>query len=223
MAKKNVRDTADASVILNSFRKSDNMGASIAEQIKWIGTTGKKMDAVIHATAVGCILMSMPLDENGFLNADPAIKLMNAMPKGSRAKALAAWFEAFSNIRVKLDGKTATWTGGLLKPTDKLYKAADPTTAFAKPFWSVDEKATDPKAFLLGEQLARLIKMASDPKNMADMTDDEKAFLVDLTKLAAAAPKRGAGTDAPVAPVEASADQSPALANAGDDSLETQG
>lgn len=222
MATKNVRDTADASVILNSFRKSDNMGASIADQIKWIAATGKKLDAVIHATAVGCILMSMPLDENGFLNADPAIKLMNAMPKGSRAKALAAWFEAFSNIRVKLDPKSGEWVGGLLKPTDKLYAVAKPEDAFAKPFWSVEEKNTDPKAFLLGEQLARLIKMASDPKNLADMTDDEKAFLNDLSKLAATAPKRSA-VPAPVAPVEASADQSAALANAGADALETVG
>lgn len=215
MATKNVRDTADASVILNSFRKSDNMGASIAEQIKWIGSTGKKLDAVIHATAVGCIYMSMPLDENGFLNADPAIKLMNAMPKGSRAKALAAWFEAFSNIRVKMDPKSASWVGGLLKPTDKLYVEAKPVDAFAKPFWSVEEKNTDPKAFLLGEQLARLIKMASKPENLEGMTDDEKAFLNDLGKLAATAPKRNSDTakPAPVAPVE------PAAA----DALETVG
>lgn len=218
MATKNVRDTADASVILNSFRKSDNMGASLAEQIKWIAATGKKMDAVIHATAVGCIYMSMPLDENGFLNADPAINLMRAMPKGSRAKALAAWFEAFSNIRVKLN-KDGQWVGGLLRPTDKLYADANPVDAFAKPFYSVEEKATDPKAFILGEQLARLIKLASKPESLADMTADERTFLDELAKLGAKAPKR----TPVIPPVAADVDQSAALANAGADTLETVG
>jgi len=185
---KNVRDTADASAILNSFRKSNDMGAAISEQIKWIKATGKKLDAVIHATAVGAIYMSMPLDEHGYLNATPAINLMNAMPKGSRAKALAAWFEAFSNIRVKV-GKDGVWEGGLLKPEQKGYEQAKPEDAFAKPFWSVEEAKVDPKAFILGEQLARLIKMASKPENMQDMSEEERTFLAELQAVAVKAPK----------------------------------
>ena len=185
---KNVRDSADASAILNSFRKSNDMGAAISEQIKWIKATGKKLDAVIHATAVGAIYMSLPLDEHGYLNATPAINLMNAMPKGSRAKALAAWFEAFSNIRVKV-GKDGVWEGGLLKPEQKGYEQAKPEDAFAKPFWSVEEAKVDPKAFILGEQLARLIKMASKPENMQDMSEEERTFLAELQAVAVKAPK----------------------------------
>lgn len=197
---KNVRETGDASVILNSFRKSNNMSGAISDQIKWIKSTGAKLDAVIHASAVGCIYMSMPLDEGGFLNADMAARLLNSMPKGSRVKALAAWFEAFSNVFPKRD-KNGEWACGLIKPTDKRYKAADPTTAFAKPFYSVEEKNTDPKAFILGEQLARLIKLASKPETMADMSEDERAFLAELTAVAAKAPKKPAApvTDAPKA------------------------
>jgi len=185
---KNVRDTADASVILNSFRKSNDMGRAINEQTKWIKATGSKLDAVIHAVAVGSIYMSMPLDEHGYLNFTPALNLMNSMPKGSRAKALAAWFEAYSNIRVKM-GKDGVWTGGLLKPEQKGYEPAKPEDAFAKPFWSVEEAKVDPKAFLLGEQLARLIKMASKPENMAGMSDAERDFLKELQAVAIKAPK----------------------------------
>ncbi len=55
------------------------------------------------------------------------------------------------------------------------------------------------------------------------MSEADKAFLADLSKLAATAPKRGDTPVTPVEPVEASADQSAALANAGADALETVG
>lgn len=181
MTNKVFNRATDARTVLNSFYAGSSIdGKALATGIKAIAATGKKLDVQMHATAVACLVSSMPMADGGHLNATPAAQLLNAMPKGSRAKALAAWFEAFSNIVLKKD-KEGAWVAKLTPPTQKNYKALtdkDVQAALDKPFWSVDEKDTDPKAFLLGPAIAKLLKMAE--QHLAEMSDADKAALADL-------------------------------------------
>lgn len=147
-----------------------------------IGTAGKKLDNLIHGTAVACIYLSMPHKEGGHNCANRALKLIKAMPKGSRSKTLIAWFHAYSNIRIVTDAKTKELTAGVLPPTSKQYKAADPIAAMDKPFWSVDEVAPTPADFTtdaFAKRVAALIKAAKadnaklDAKGIAALADLE--------------------------------------------------
>ena len=176
----NIRDKADATVILNDMRR-DNLVGKADAHIKWIGTTGAKMDATIHAVAVACIYASMPVGEGGYLNGDVAVRLMNNMPKGSRAVTLKDWFEAFSNIRLRQE-KTGKWSVKLVPPTHADYKEADPVSAFQKPFWSVDENTAGPKAFDLHALLAAVLKKANG-KNV-NLSEAELVAVKGITAIA---------------------------------------
>ncbi len=160
--------------------------SAVDKNIGWIASTGKKMDCMIHATAVVCIYLSMPHKDGGHNCANRALKLVNAMPKGSRVKALVAWFHAYSNIRLRWDKKAGAYTAGVLKPSAKDYKPADPQTAMSKPFWSVEEKDVDPSEFTtdtLAKRVAALLKAASaanaklDAKGKAALADLQAAAL----------------------------------------------
>lgn len=164
---------SDTSAVLAGLRADHS---SFAARVSWLKTTGAKVDAVTHALAIYCIYQSMPADPTvtgvGNLNISPVMDLMNAMPKSARAKALAAWFNAFSNVRVtEAKGK---WSVKLVKPgTDDFKADIDIAKATANPFWIVPEKATAPEEFsLVGQASAFLARMA---KKVDKMTADEKA------------------------------------------------
>lgn len=184
---------ASASSVLTSLMDGNAVsGRAVASATKSIGTIGGKLDNMIHGTAVACIYLSMSVAEGGPASgAKPAADLLNAMPKGSRAKALAAWFEAFSNIRPKFDKQAKAWTANVLPATAKTYALPRPTEAMDKPFWTVEERDTDPKAFDFGGALMRLIKKAQD--NLAALTDAERAALADLTGMVEKRPLAKAG------------------------------
>lgn len=169
----------DASAVLTSLHAGGNAidSGAVASAIKWIASTGKKLDDRIHATAVACIHLSMPQDVGGHLNADSARQLLNAMPRGSRAKALAAWFEAFSNIRLTYDKKAGEWKVKLLKPQDAGYADADPKAAFDKPFWSVDEQDVDAAAFSIGALLKTLLTKADKAATAGTLSPDDMAVV----------------------------------------------
>lgn len=133
--------------------------AKLDTRISWVSGVKSKFDAIIHAAAVGAIAASKPHDQGGHDCPLRAERLLNAMPRGSRAKTLADWFEAFSNLRPKMDKSKGVWTVKNLPKTSKLYvPTIDVEAAFAKPFYSVDEKTNGAAAFDIGAIIGQLIK-----------------------------------------------------------------
>jgi len=129
-----------------------------------IARRGYKLDVDIHAVAVACLEFAMPaeLAEEGAKNAEPARQLLASMPKGSRAKTLADWFEAHSNVRLKM-GKDGKWSAGIAKgqmahEDDKLRELA--TAGKNKPFFDVAEKTNGAQAFDLTSMLANFFSKA---------------------------------------------------------------
>jgi hypothetical protein len=177
-------DRSVAGAVLTSLHEGNAVcSRKVDAEIKWIGGTGKKMDGSIHATAVACIYLSMPHLDGGHNCAIRAERLVNAMPKGSRVKALVAWFTRFSNIRL-IRQEDGSYKGAVLKPTAKDYKDADPQTALTKPFYSVEEKDVDPAAFddqAFAKAVAALIKRAKSDN--AALGAEGLAALADLEVL----------------------------------------
>lgn len=151
--------------------------AVIDKQIAWIKTTGTKMDAVMHSTAVACLAASQ-LHENGGHHCPLRFaKMLNAMPRGSRAKTLADWAEHFSNLRAKYDKKAGEWKVGILTSASKGYKEQiDLIAAFAKPFYEVEEKTDGAKAFDVGALMAQLVRaIEKADKGEVSMSEDDRA------------------------------------------------
>lgn len=175
-----------APAILTALNEGNAVSPKFVDgAITRIGTAGKKLDNLIHGTAVACIYLSMPHKDGGHNCAARALKLLQAMPKGSRAKTLIAWFHAYSNIRIVMDAKTKQLKAGVLKPENKQYKAADPIAAMEKPFWIVEEVAANPADFTtdsLAKRVALLIKAAKDKNAKLDAAGI--AALADLEGLA---------------------------------------
>jgi hypothetical protein len=158
--------------------------------IRYVASTGAKLDGTIHGTAVACIHLSMPHKDNGHNCANRAAALVNAMPKSSRRKALIAWFTAFSNIRFVADpSNKAVLKGHVLPPSSKMYADARPDDAYVKPFWTVEEKGTDASEFnalSLAKAVAALIKRASNEN--AKLDSSALDVLADLKGLSARLP-----------------------------------
>lgn len=177
---------ASASSVLTSFMEGNTVSAKgVMSAIGTIGTIGGKLDNMIHGTAVACIYLSMSISEGGpATGAAPAVALLNNMPKGSRSKALAAWFTAFSNVRLKYDKAAKAWAGGVVGSTAKSYAVPTPDAAMAKPFWTVEEAETLPTAFTtdtLAKRVAALIAAAKAENATLDLKG--KAALADLETL----------------------------------------
>lgn len=133
-----------------------------------IGSRGRALDADIHAAAYACLHFAMPTaidGANGASNAEPARFLVASMPRGARQKCLVDWFEAHSNIRLKMDKKTKAWKCGLAKKDAATYIQPDDLMAMAAkawgmPFFSPEEVTKGAKAFDLGASIAILIAKA---------------------------------------------------------------
>jgi hypothetical protein len=153
-----------------------------SKSIASIKGRGAALDIDIHATAVAAIYTSMDHKD-----ANTACLLLNAMPKGSRAKTLALWFMHYSNIVVT--AKDGVFSAKMMKEDHADYKASpDVVAALAKPFWSVEEKvdaaAFDTQAF--AKAVAALIKRAGNDN--ANLDSAGKAALADLRVLAVKVP-----------------------------------
>lgn len=131
----------------------------IDKNITWVRTTGSKMDDVIHATAVAILVHGQ---EHG--DVSRAGKLLAAMPKSGRAKALKAWFETMSPIRFKDDG--TSYLGG--KPEARVWLIEE---AQATPFWDLNPEK-DIKAFdfeaMMNSLLKRYEKAVEEGKEIKD-------------------------------------------------------
>ncbi len=162
-------------------------GKSVSEATKRIASTGAKLDNQIHGTAVACIYLSMSIAEGGPASgASPALGLINAMPKGSRVKALIAWFAAFSNVRIVYDKKAKKYTAGVLPSTAKTYAVPTPDAAMAKPFWTVEESDASPADYMTANfALAVKNLLAKATADNAKLDAKGKAALADLKAAAA--------------------------------------
>jgi len=163
---------------------------AVANRISSIRTRGAKLDADIHAVAVACLHFAMPkgMGDVGDSNAEPARQLLSAMPKGSRAKTLGDWFEAYSNVRLKM-GKDGKWSVGIAKadkahPADKLEELAK--AGEAKPFWSVEEKTAGAQAFDLNAALIKLFAQADKAIEKGQIDDTMLDNVVKLRDFAKA-------------------------------------
>jgi hypothetical protein len=89
------------------------------------------------------------------------VALLNALPKGTRSEALAAWFRNFSNNKLKLtrDKETASWKCELAKDRDDSdfdIEGADAVT------FADFTKEVAPKAMTLTALLKMVEKVAND-------------------------------------------------------------
>lgn len=159
----------------------------VSTATSFIGTDATKLQDKIHGVAVACIYLSMSVAEGGpATGAAPALRLLNVLPKGQRAKDLAAWFAKFSNIRVRFDPKAKAWTGGVIDAKTKLYAVPRPNEAMDCPFW---ELAKDDRigADFTTDKLASRVKaiITAAKADTAKLDAKGKAALADLESLAA--------------------------------------
>lgn len=139
--------------------------SSILSNIEKVKTSGAELDTLIHTTAVQCMLHAK---EHGDVTL--AQRLMEAMPKASRALALKDWYHKFSPMR--LEGKV-----GILKATQKGYNAFRVEEADAEPFWTeAEQPAKKPLT------LAAMLKIAQGlPKRLEDAAAEDN-FTGDIDK-----------------------------------------
>ena len=164
-----------------------------------IGARGRALDADIHAAAYACLHFAMPtsVSDVGAMNAEPARFLVASMPRGSRQKCLADWFEAHSNIRLRQDKKTKAWSCGIAKKDAKTYIPADELRAMAakgwgNPFFSPEEVTKGAKAFDFDASFAAMLKKAvdnlgNDDPRVAALQELASAHHINLEKKAKAA------------------------------------
>ena len=152
-----------------------------------IKTRGSNLTRDIHKAAVGALIVSLPDDMGGHLNATPALQLVQALAPGLPRNKVIAWFAEYSNIRITVakdkEGGGFKWGCKNLSPTLKggepnpEYKAiteADVMAAIAKPYWDLnpehDIKEVDVAA-LIANALKRIDaadkngKLKADPAN----------------------------------------------------------
>lgn len=96
-----------------------------------VKTMGKKYDALVHETAIQCLLHAQEHGDVRLMD-----RLIHALGRGYRAKGLKVWVEKFSPIRWNGDGNV-----GLAKEGTKIYAPFDVETADATPFWTLEEAA----------------------------------------------------------------------------------
>lgn len=170
-----------ALAIRNNLMRNDDANmvdqrrlVTLTRQIK---ATGQKLDDQIHAAAYACLMLARA-DNNG----EPARQLVLAMPKAGRAKTLADWFEAHSNIRLALS-KDGEWSVGMAKGKHQKDHAALAdlmVIAWNKPFYTVAEQTKGPKAFSAADAFNSF--MARIEKHSDDMPETDKAFFADIRK-----------------------------------------
>ncbi|WP_221795906.1 hypothetical protein [Aquisediminimonas sediminicola] len=150
---------------------------------KSIGTRAGNLDIDMHANGIAAIHTSV---QNG--DTSSAKALVNNLGKHTRAKALVAWFETHSNIRLVFDKKLDIYNAKLCPADDRLEDQAILDGLLScEPFWSVPEVAKkDFDDVALALAVARLIKQASD--TTAHLSDASKAALADLKVLAVKVP-----------------------------------
>ncbi len=96
-----------------------------------IASSGLKLDQKIHLTALACLAHAAQYGDNRLF-----ANLYDAMPKGSRRKALVFW--AMNASPYFLFDKDGAVRFGVYKPEVKAYKPWDWDTLQAVPFYAVE-------------------------------------------------------------------------------------
>lgn len=123
--------------------------AEIKKAIKWIATTGAKLQEKIHETAVECLKHAATHGDATLMD-----QLVKALPAGQRVEALVLWTTAFSPIRwEKEDGQRAGVK--LLSAKRKNYVPFDIDGAAAQPYYSFS-KENEQKQMTL-EQILKMV------------------------------------------------------------------
>lgn len=180
--------TLPASSMLTHLMDGNAVDASkVSQATKFLATDLKNLRAKSQGIAVACIYLSMSVAEGGpATGVKPALDLLTALGKSRDVKALAAWFNHFSNIRVRFDKDKKAWTGGVLDAKAKTYATPRPNEAMEVNFW---EFGKDPREEVdyttdkLAAQVKALITRATAAN--AKLNGKGKAALADLQKAAA--------------------------------------
>lgn len=128
--------------------------------VRTIGLSGAKLDALVHSTAVAGLLL---IQADG--NATRMDQLLQALPKGYRRQGFVLWVQAHSPIRWNGDGKI-----GVQKPEAKGFTDFNIEAADATPFWDFTEEARPGK--LSVEVLMAMLKRESDKLAKANENGD---------------------------------------------------
>jgi hypothetical protein len=172
-------DFAKAQARLDTLKAGNGYDAgAISKLCASIKQRGNLLDIDIHAAAVAGL--GRVADDN---DTSGVAALLNAMPRGSRAKTLAEWALHFGNLVALFDKKNGMWTCKLLPKEQRKEISLD--KAFARPFWDVEEKVT-PGVFSLSLLVAQLIKKAE--REVDTMSEQDKAALADLKVISATLP-----------------------------------
>lgn len=120
--------------------------AKLAESVDSVARKGKSLDTLIHKTGVSCMYHAQQHGDVTLLE-----KLVEAMPKSSRRKALITWAED----NMPLDGKVVDGKNGVSITLKKGRTDADftLTEAAATPFWE-HTKEKDPRPMTLKQAIA---------------------------------------------------------------------
>jgi len=179
-----------AAVLLTQLHTGNSIDPKKCKTMLTHVRNGDKLNEMrTHALAVAAIHRSMPIGQGGSFDCSLADTLVNSLGKRVRAKALVAWFAAYSNIRLLRDDKTGLYTAKLIPPASKMFVEAKPADALAKPFWEVEEKGTDPASFTtetLDRRLSLLLKAAGDaklPASVKAIVDEMQALANKLHKM----------------------------------------
>lgn len=144
---------------------------NIDQNIKRITTNAKKLNELIHSTA---IMVIQHAKEHG--DCTRALALVKAMPASMRRTMLVLWFETYTPIRVKLNDDKV----GILKETAKNYVAWDIDGATATPFYELAEQNAEEKVYdyaalvAMVERLSKQIEKKIEAGAVPD-ADVEKA------------------------------------------------
>lgn len=161
-----------AKVQLDTFKVAGKFdGGKIASYAKGQAATRNAADAKLHAAMVAAIHVSLPEAEGGNMNGEAARQLVNSMRRSARVKTAVAWFEAFSNIVLKLNKAKTEYAVKMVPPSHTMYKVADPAGALAMPFWEAIERETSAADFDLGKAIEALIAKASKASDNGKLSE----------------------------------------------------
>lgn len=137
--------------------------AACGKAITGIQRFAGKLQARIHVVAVSTL---DHIREHG--DTTLACKLLGALPKGQRVKALAAWYAHFSNGMAKfsLDKSSGAWTCKL--KTERLESDFDIDAASLTSYADLTEETQPGKTFTLEQLIKKLETWANEDGMIED-------------------------------------------------------
>lgn len=149
--------------------------AQVAAGLPTLRKSAEELEANIHQYAVSTLAHCA---EHGDYRG--AVSLMNALPRGQRVQAVAAWFREFSNNKLSLKLTDGIWSGDLRKDLVETDFRVDESmlTTYAD-----FTKEIAPKQLTMAKFLAGIERVANDttllpsgarkvPENVAETAAD---------------------------------------------------